>query len=474
MRWLAPAAGAAAVVGTGLAAWPYTVDDAFVSARYARRIARGLGYTFVDGPPTDGVTGPLGLVPGLLGELLAGDPILGAKAAGLAAAAAAAAWAVHRAARAAPAEGWVAAGLIALWPLLGIWAVAGLETGLATLACTAVGLGVVNATGESPGRGDLWVGAGTAALAWLRPEAAPACLVALALVTRSRGRASAPALALAAAGALGVLAFRLAMFGSPLPLSASAKPPDLAHGLEYTARAGLVVLGVLGALPAFLAAREPGPRRALVAVLVAHVAAVILAGGDWMPGFRLFVPWLPALAFTMAAPIASPDRRRWIGVALFVGAAAVPALAGGLALVNARDAGATRARDGRALASWLEGRYERVAMVDVGYVPYTAELDVVDLGGITDPTIGRLPGGHVDKAIDPGALLDREPDAIVLGSRAPPRVDDQGRLRGFWGHPVEHRVAQMGWVRAQLRVVRVQRYGPERHYVVLARRPSGR
>jgi len=469
VRWLAPAAGAAALFGTGLAAWPYSVDDAFVSARYARRIARGLGYTFVDGAPTDGVTGPLGLVPGLLGEWLGADPVLGAKVAGLAAAAGAVAWAVDRAGRESRARGWVTAALIALWPLLGVWAVAGLETGLAALACTAVAMGVADATSDAPGSGHWWVGAGVAALAWLRPEAAPACLAALALVGRARGRVAAGAIGLAVASAVGVIAFRLALFGAPLPLSAAAKPPDLGNGLDYAGRAALVVLGGAGALPVFFAARAPGPRRAVLIVLAVHVAAVILAGGDWMPGFRLFVPWLPALAWVMAGPIGDPHRRVSVRAALFACAVVVPALSGAMALVDAREAGAIRERDGRALAGWLEARYETVALVDVGFLAYAADLDVVDLGGITDPAIGRMRGGHADKAIDPGLLLARDPDAIVLSSRAPPRIDDRGRLRGFAGLPVERRVAAMPWVEARLRVRRVQPYGPGRFYIVLSR-----
>jgi hypothetical protein len=52
-----------AILAVGLCAWPYTVDDAFIVARYARRLADGRGYTFNLGPPSDGVTGPLWLLP---------------------------------------------------------------------------------------------------------------------------------------------------------------------------------------------------------------------------------------------------------------------------------------------------------------------------------------------------------------------------------------------------------------------------
>lgn len=459
---------AAAGVVTGAAAWPFAVDDAWVTARYARRIVGGLGYTFVDGPPTDGVTGPLGLVPGLLGEALAGDPMLGAKLVGGAASALAVALATWAAGREGARHAVVCAVLTALWPLVAIWSVAGLETGLATLAATVVAVGLVE-------RRSVWLGAGVALMAWLRPEGAFACLMALGLLSRDGARRSAPAWVLAGLGAASVVGFRLATFGPPLPLSVSAKPPDLGHGLEYAARAFLVVLGVFGALPVFFAVRAPGPRRGLALVLAAHVVAVVLAGGDWMPGFRLFVPWLPALALLMAGPIAerlaegAPRARRAAGVALIVGSTLVPLVAGGLAVLDAREAGAARDEAGAELAAYLAAHAERVALVDVGYLGFATGLDVVDLGGITDPTIARRPGGHVDKAIDPGVLLERDPDTIVLSSRLPPAVDDQGRLRRFAGHPVEARVAAMPWVRARMRVTRVQRYSSGLWYVVLSR-----
>lgn len=449
-----PGVAAASVVGVSAAAWPYTVDDAFVLARYARRIAGGQGYTFIDGPASDGVTGPLGLVPGLLGELAFGDPVLGAKIAGGCAAAGAAAWVVHRAGREGPGLPLASTVLLALWPLLGIWAVAGLETGLATLAATGVAIGLVD-------RRPIVLGACVACLAWLRPEAALPSLAALVMLGRERRPASV-AWGLAALGALGVVGFRLALFGSPLPLSALAKPPDLINGLGYALRALLLVVGIFGMVPIVIRAREEGgPGRRLVVLVGIAALSIVLAGGDWMPGFRLFVPWLPALAWIMAGPIATLwQRRRGMAVLMMVGATALPSIGGGLALLDARAAGRIRDTDGAALAGWLEASAERVALVDIGYLAYASGVDVVDLGGITDPEVARLPGGHVDKRIDPAFLRSRDPDTIVVLVRFEP-----GRPQ----HPVERRVLAMGWVRSEMRVVHRQPYGRGAAYVVLQR-----
>src|SRR6476620_712341 len=80
----APLLGACCVLAVGLLAWPYTVDDAFITARYARNLAQGFGYALNPGEISDGVTGPLWLAPQIAALWLGGDPIVTAKALGLA------------------------------------------------------------------------------------------------------------------------------------------------------------------------------------------------------------------------------------------------------------------------------------------------------------------------------------------------------------------------------------------------------
>jgi hypothetical protein len=67
----------------------------------------------------------------------------------------------------------------------------------------------------------------------------------------------------------------------------------------------------------------------------------------------------------------------------------------------------------RAGRPWLEGA-DRVAAVDIGWVGLATEAHVVDLAGVTDPTIARLPGGHTSKAIYPGLFSDRDVDVWVI------------------------------------------------------------
>src|SRR5690606_27661129 len=110
----------------------------------------------------------------------------------------------------------------------------------------------------------------------------------------------------------------------------------------------LIAMGGGGLLAAWLGAREGGAgERALFAMLLAHVAALVLAGGDWMPGFRLFAPVLPLYAFLASGPIARRlDRRRLRALALLAACALIPAADLAVQLPAIRDAGATRERAG--------------------------------------------------------------------------------------------------------------------------------
>lgn len=469
---------ALAVLAVGAAAWPFTIDDAFITAHYAARLASGHGLTVVEGPPTDGVTGPLWLLPGALAALVGLSPIAAQKALGLALIALASALVVRRAAQrqggqiAAP----ITALLVVAGPTLGVWGAAGLESGAATLALTATMLGAT----ARPRPNALLVGVCVGLLAWLRPEACAAGMVALA-ATGARGgrRAGAWAAGIAAVFGVAVVAYRLALFGHVLPLAVQAKPGELAAGVDYVLRGALVTTGGAGLVLAGLAGlRAHGAQRWTLALVGVFLGSVAVAGGDWMPGFRLLAPILPTVALlagigSRAALLASrrPLARALLGGALLV-ALGVPLLDLVVQLPEVRAAGATRERAGRPFARWLGARARRVALVDVGFLPYVGGFDAIDLGGVTEPEVARLAGGHLDKLIDPAWLAERAPDALVLHASVAPRISPTGDLLTLAGYPVERRLAELPWVRATFRVERVVEYAPGYVYVVLLRRPT--
>lgn len=466
-RW-APWLAAAAVLAVGFAAWPYTVDDAFVLARYASRLASGHGWTFVDGPATDGVTGPLGIVPGALGALVGLEPVSCSKLVGLGSAALATGLAVRRARRRAigPLAGWTACAFAAASGTIGIWGAAGLETGLATLAATGLALAVT----ARPRRLG-WAVVCAVAIPALRPELVPfAGVLALGLLRRDRSAGLRVVLALGAS--LAVLALGRALaFGSPLPMALAAKPGSLADGGRYVLSAAAFALGGLALVPAALGAQRSGRVRWVLGALAAHAAAVLVAGGDWMPGYRLFAPILPLQAWIVGVGVAELVRERRAGsrvaLAALLLSVALPTLDLVAQLGPVRDAGAAREREGRALAAFLDAHATRVALVDVGFLAWVGHFEPVDLAGITDPEIARISRGHVDAPVTGAMLLDRGVDAIVLSSRSEPALDADGNLTALAGHPTERRLAVDPAVRASFRVAHRLRYSSSTWYVVL-------
>lgn len=459
--WGWPAAATLAVVLIGGVAWPYTVDDAYIVARYAHHLAEGHGYVMNPGAdPSDGLTGPLWLLPMWLGVPWAKG--LGLLSGGLAA---------GLATRFAQARGggWAGAAtalFVAVQSTLGIWSVAGLEAGAATLALVTAVLAAL----ALPRPSAMGVGIPVAVLAWLRPETVAAALVAVVVAWWRNRRTGVRAAMIGMSGLAGVVVFRWVLFGQPLPLTMAARPPELGHGLAYVARAVAASTGVVALVPmAFAVVRGGWRMRAVGLVAAVHLGAVVLAGGDWMPGYRLVAPILPLMAILVGGGVQAFQVGRPVRIAALAVCCVVPVLDAIVQLPRVREAGMRRETIGVPLARWLGERYESIALVDAGYLPWASGARVVDLAGLTEPAIGRAPGGHLDKRFDPGVLVAASPDAVVLHSSQPPRVDASGALTGLAGYPVERFVAAHPWVGAHYRVVRVVPYAPRYYYVILAR-----
>jgi hypothetical protein len=55
-----------------------------------------------------------------------------------------------------------------------------------------------------------------------------------------------------------------------------------------------------------------------------------------------------------------------------------------------------------------------VAAVDVGWVGLACPAHILDLGGVTDPRLARLPGGHTHRVVGAGLFADRNVDIWVI------------------------------------------------------------
>lgn len=426
------ALGAASALVPALLMWGFTVDDALIPIRYAHHLATGAGYRFdAGGPSTDGVT-PLPWA-FLLAPLSRGGDAIGAlvaaKALGVAAwTAAGAALGLHLGPEVAPASGssrrGLATAIVALLVMalafpIGAWAASGMETGLATALATLAATRIARPTRAA-------FLAGLAAS--LRPEmvvwavalsvlAAAAAVAPEARSSRLLARRVAGAGALAAGPFFACAVVRLAVFGRAAPLAVLAKPSDLEHGATYAAAAAVVLLLPLLALAPFALARGPARGRVIALAFLAHLVAVTVAGGDWMPYARLVVPVAPSLVIAVVAT--APAARTW-SVALRAAGALV---LGAFLVVRAAPAGRSVHADRADLVARarpaLAGA-ETVAALDIGWVGAATEARIVDLAGLTDPSIASLPGGHTSKRVDVSMLLDRGVDAVVVYSE--PRV----------------------------------------------------
>jgi arabinofuranosyltransferase len=445
-----------------------TSDDAFIAFRYARQLAEGSGLVWNVGErPLEGFTSLLHVLL-LAGGYLAGvDPVLAGQLLGLAGllpVCAGTAWLAAELSGGDRRVAAVALPAVALAPPLAAWSRGGLET---TLFTGLLALAVACWLGESR-RGDRRRLSPLIFLAAIlaRPEAAAVAGLAIAfdLFERPRnGRGPARAVAswwpLLLSMAL-YLAWKLSYFGELLPNPYYAKLggglPALRAGLRYTFDFFLA----FGALNLLLAVVPPlvfrGTRSRtqlfLLALLAGYSAHVIRVGGDYQSFGRYLVPLLPPLVVLAAhGALAAWDRTRALGapkriaIASAVALAALAQLAGdSIREVRGRDFMLTRPwslveklptpgdplasrfrHDFQAMGQALRRHFpsdRTVAALAVGAIGYYSGMPVLDLLGINDARIARLPieherferwnAGHMKGSA--AELLRRRPDYLLL------------------------------------------------------------
>lgn len=436
LRWLSVLAALLALAhgASFLGAGP--IDDDFIVHRYARNWIEGQGIVFQEGLRVEGYTVPLYLMVSAAQQLLGLDPVRGGLVLGLAAAAVAA-WAVGRAwMEADPRRRWPLPGLLlALAPTFAWHGVAGLGT---TLLAGLLALWFLELRRARAGRAACWL-----ALACLLRQEAVLFLPAFWLHTGPRP----PAVFLPLATALGWTLFRLAYYGTLLPVTYVVKKlpvvVDLTYGLEYLARATLqsgvgllLVFAVLAALrerPGAEARRGGGrtaiaatPLRVLASGVSLHVAYVVWVGGDFVAWGRFFMPTLPLLLLGACEGLDRAPR------ALRTAVVTLLALGPAYLQLDWTDDGRTQRRGAHRFFEerWAElGRAFRVAVPPdtrvgispVGAFGWTSRLPLVDLLGLThDALLERAPDlethakGH--HRSDAEWALAQRPEVFVLGN----------------------------------------------------------
>jgi hypothetical protein len=328
VRWVARLIAVGALFALGM--WhlyyhtPYTLDDAYISFRYSRNVARGVGLVYNPGEYVKGYSNSLYTLLMAVPELFGRDPIGLAKSLGALAFVVIAAlscklyWAAPTAAVRDRAL-WLLL-LLSTSAALAMHSVSGLETGVHSALLFA---GIACRLREQQRGGRPWSALLFAALTVSRPEGI-LLFVALAghdvlfrLWTRRKfGRAELyfyllPPLVYAAE-----LTWSKAYYGSALPQTYYAKTSAthgvselllvLGHGLLKQLRPGSYLAKGLGqaalglptliALPLALIQRQRRLQNSAFALAVlAQLAFIARAGDDWAPAFRFGVPLLPPL-----------------------------------------------------------------------------------------------------------------------------------------------------------------------------------
>lgn len=422
----------------------FTVDDSFISYRYARNLARGLGLVYNPGERIEGYTNFLFTVLLAGGIKLGIDPEALSKGIGAGSAFASLGLTYGIAARLRP---YRTIPCIATWLLASTivftgWSVFGLETGFFValilggtylfLRETDLGPTLDEASPDTPPRRAFpWSGVVFALAGLTRPEAPMFLgLLMLFLGWGLVGRQNLLRGALFAGPVLVHLLFRHAYYGSWVPNTLGAKTGNfegqLRSGLTYVqsymTHAGPVVyLALLGV--AYGVTRSRRDVMAVTAIAVAVMGYVTLVGGDWMKFFRFMAPFEPFcfLLVDLGVRRAADRRDPVTNLALaFFAAFMVPLRGTALREAQAdflqnekrfwdRAAGGT--------ARWFQQAPPgEIALGDIGYVGWATDYPILDLLGLTDPVISKLPGGYTQK-LGPGfadRLFDKKSRYVLI------------------------------------------------------------
>ncbi len=462
----------ALILGIGLTAFfvhvfafrKYTMDDSFITFRYARNLIDGFGLVFNPQDalePTEGLTSPLYAILLALFNLSGLPFILIAKLLGVAACLVVAllcgriVFGVHRLMSGTdnglslPAASGAASYFLAD-QYVAVNAVSGMETAISALAFAGFIFLVWQSLSGPRGAGrPIAIGAIATIVPMFRPEMAAAVIVFLvclaSLNPTSRRTMLAAGLTFLVIGVL-YFAARYQYYGLPFPLPFYVKQGD--HGLmgmieieRFARHMPLMLIGSV-VLFGYLVVRRRSKRSFVVDFLFALFAAVALQIGYYATikhimglGLRYFQPVIVGLIILGFSSLASIRHKPLQGTGAPGGTAwPVRAVAAGILLIvsvqalRMKDAhdwlikgyepvGRRVVNIGKTMKAVANGEAFTMAVFDCGAIPYHAEFQTIDLAGLNNKAIAL--GGTGAASLK--ELHDRHPDFLFLaGSTAHP------------------------------------------------------
>jgi len=438
-------------VGIVRQAWPYVVDDAFISLRYADRLLHGDGLTWTDGEAVEGYSNLLWvLLTAALGAL-GMDLVTAVRVLGVACTIGTFALLLRGTLLPQSLPARLAVCTFAALTATSLWAVGGLEPPLMMLLlAAAMSFLHEGLTRDDDGwrRSLLACGGALALVCWTRPDgplwAALAGGVAWLVTPQGAGARAAgrwrrmACIAIPAiAAVLLQLGFRLVYYDDWMPNTGRAKLAGSADaravGWQYATSAAsrmgaLLLPAALGVLAFFKARRRATLLFATVGAL-AWWAYIVQQGGDAFPHGRLLTPALVPLTVLAAHGfdlIAANNRHtRLLATVLAIGSVVYARYDAERENHDPRLEISNWAWSAHACGLWLgEAFGERqplMAVETAGAMPYASRLPGLDMYGLCDRTIARTPlddslpfiAGHT--RMNAPYVLSREPDLIMFG-----------------------------------------------------------
>lgn len=444
------------LVLSGYSYYDYTADDAFISYRYARNLAEGNGLVWNPGEKLESYSNFLWVMILAVLHKFGLDIIVSAKYAGIFAGIALliAAYRLARDVSGIDTESpiWLAPVLLAFNRDIIFWMPSGLETIFFALLLTAAGHRyLVEDRGPSrfPFSSLLFL-----LVACTRPEGILYYLatVVFDLLYHKRIRWSALLLVL---GPFCIYhMWRIAYFGDFLPCPYYAK---IGGDQRFLLGAGYVGRYLVKYLPAFACLsvlllfppRDVGRVLYLLWLMIAGTLAALWMDGDWMWHFRLMIPVTVLLSVLIVPAVggllkaASGVARRARAVVLLLGIIVLHQATG----PSARELVRILTLNRQPMSGCLEGEMtvamktaglwikqhstprDLVAVNHAGALPYYADRIAIDMTGLCDRHISRVPGGRHEK-YDPDYVLSRKPRYVVLNTSLPPEKGEYGR--DYW------------------------------------------
>lgn len=393
--------------------WDYAIDDAFITFRYSENLANGHGLVFNPGDkPIEGYSNFLWLLFLSLLYKLGLPTYVTAKLMGLSSfLLSAIIWFRHFEKDGAKLS-WLVGPLFLICPITAFWGLSGLELGLHTLLISGATIALL--------RRSAWLHILLLLIVLSRPEGiAVGCgllvIGALSDFLNSHldKRYFATGMAVLAVTFIGLVLFRLQVFGLPLPNTYYAKEHhNLTLGYLELGRMLLIfapfTIGLLWGIVKLIARKAADKAMAIYVVLFA-MQSLISARVDPVMNFhfRYLAPFLPFLLAVslMATSHLGKVAHRWLAVGAFLISLLLPLPKVSASVQLAREI--TMAQ--QVFIRWAKSLPENatISMSDMGRIPYYTGNTYYDIYGLVDQETAL-------QGVNPEREFLRLPDYFVL------------------------------------------------------------